>query len=167
MIYTAALVSAHPSAILELLAYNLTIIKASQQYDGLLWRSYDVYYRVSAAAASGNQKWSRLDTDLFTQFFTGRARLCAMCDSVSHGSADCPSAPSSASSPELAVQLLCPSRSGGRCGLRTYVQTSMLRGPACSARGASSGTCAPSVGVGWPLCEIVVVEAAPSRTLTL
>ena len=33
---TVALVSAHPSAILELLAYNLTIIKASQQYDGLL-----------------------------------------------------------------------------------------------------------------------------------
>ena len=109
MIYTAALVSAHPSAILELLAYNLTIIKASQQYDGLLWRSYDVNYRVAAVAASGNQKWSRLDTDLFTRFFTGRARLCSMCGS---GSADCPLAPSSsASSPELAVQLLRPSRS--------------------------------------------------------
>ena len=37
-IYTAALVSAHPSATLELLAYSLTIIKASQQYDGLVRR---------------------------------------------------------------------------------------------------------------------------------
>ena len=95
-IFTAALVSAHPSATLELLAYSLTIIKASQQYDGLLWRSYDVNYRV-AAAASGNRKWSRLDTDLFTRFFTGRARLfnpCSVCDSVSHGAADCPKAAS-------------------------------------------------------------------------
>ena len=73
--------------------YSLT---ASQQYDGLLWRSYDVNYRV-VAAASGNRKWSRLDTDLLTRFFTGRARLfnpCSVCDSVSHGAADCPIAPS-------------------------------------------------------------------------
>ena len=88
-IYTAALVSAHHSATLELLAYSLTIIKVSQQYDGLLWRSYDVNYRVTAAA-SGNRRWSRLDTDLFTRFFTGRARLfnpCSVCDSgLPHGS---------------------------------------------------------------------------------
>ena len=99
-IYTAALVSAHHSATLELLAYSLTTIKASQQYDGLLWRSYDMNYRV-AGAASGNRRWSRLDTDLFTRFFTGRARLfnpCSVCDSVSHGAADCPMAPSSTAS---------------------------------------------------------------------
>ena len=36
-VYTVALVSEHPSATLEMLAYMLTIIKASQQYDGLHW----------------------------------------------------------------------------------------------------------------------------------
>ena len=90
--YMAALVSAHPSATLELLAYMLTIIKASQQYDSLYWRSYDTNYRITAAA-SGNRSWSRLDTDLYTRFFTGRAKplvTCNTCDSTEHLSADCP-----------------------------------------------------------------------------
>ena len=60
MIYTAPLVSAHPSAILELLAYNLTIIKASQQYDGLLWRSYDVYPSAPSSASSPEFSYSAL-----------------------------------------------------------------------------------------------------------
>ena len=91
-VYTAALVSEHPSATLEMLAYMVTIIKASQQYDGLYWRAYDTNYRLTAAA-SGNRQWSRLDTDLFTRFFTGRARLvspCSTCDSIAHSAADCP-----------------------------------------------------------------------------
>ena len=94
-IYTAALVSVHLSATLELLAYMLTIIRASQQYDGLCWRSYDTNYRI-AAAASGNRSWSKLDTDLFTRFFTGRARTvnpCTVCDALTHTSTDCPEAP--------------------------------------------------------------------------
>ena len=91
-IYTAALSKRHPSATLELLAYQLTIIKASQQYDGLFWRAYDTHYRVNAAA-TGNKTWSRLDTDLYTRFFTGRAKqvtLCSICDSTGHTAPDCP-----------------------------------------------------------------------------
>ena len=72
---TISTVSAHPSATLELLPYSLTV---SQQYDGLLWRSYNINYRV-AAAASANQKWLRLDNDLVTRFFTGRARSINPC----------------------------------------------------------------------------------------
>jgi len=75
-----------------LLAYQLTIIKASQQYDGLYWRAYDTHYRVNAAA-TGNCTWSRLDTDLYTRFFTGRAKqvtLCTVYDSMSHAANDCP-----------------------------------------------------------------------------
>ena len=89
------LVSVHPSVTLELLAYMLTIIRASQQYDGLCWRSYDTNYRI-AAAASGNRSWSKLDTDLFTRFFNGRARKvnpCMVCDALTHTSTDCPEAP--------------------------------------------------------------------------
>lgn len=91
-VYMAAIVSEHPSATLELLAYMLTIIKASQQYDGLYWRSYDTNYRITAAA-SGNRQWSKLDTDLYTRFFTGRAKpiaSCSVCDSTSHQATDCP-----------------------------------------------------------------------------
>ena len=91
-IYMAAVVSEHPSASLKLIVYMLTIIKASQQYDGLCWRAYDTNYRL-AAAASGNCTWSRLDTDLFTRFLTGRARLvatCVYCDNTGHCFSDCP-----------------------------------------------------------------------------
>ena len=90
----AALVSQHPSATLELLAYMITIVKASQQYDGLYWRAYDTNYRLTASA-TGNRNWSRLDTDLFTRLFTGRARFvgaCSVSDSVSHSSEDFPEA---------------------------------------------------------------------------
>ena len=98
-VYMAALVSQHPSATLDLIAYMLTIVKASQQYDGLYWRAYDTNYRLTAAA-SGNRCWSRLDTDLFTRFFTGRARLisaCTVCDSVAHRTEECPEVPSGSS----------------------------------------------------------------------
>ena len=91
-VYTAAIVAKHPSVIQELLAYMLTIIKASQQYDGMYWCAYDTHYCISAAA-TGNKNWSRLDTDLYTRFFTGRAKLmnaCSQCDSTAHSSLDCP-----------------------------------------------------------------------------
>lgn len=84
-VYMATLVSARPSV---LLAYMLTIIKASQQYDGLYWRSYMV-----TAMASGNRSWSCLDTELYSCFFTERAKpvvTCNTCDSTEHLSADCP-----------------------------------------------------------------------------
>ena len=94
----AALISEHPLGSLKLIAYMLTIIKTSQQYDGLYWRAYDTNYRL-AAAASSNCTWSRLDMDLFTRFFTGRARLvatCVYCNSTGHRSSNYPNAPSSA-----------------------------------------------------------------------
>ena len=83
------IVAVKPAATLELLAYMLTIIKASQQYDGLFWRSYDTNYRINVAAA-GNKVCSRLDTDLYTQYcFTGRAKpavVCSVCDNQAHTS---------------------------------------------------------------------------------
>ena len=91
-VYVAAMSTKYPEATLDLLAYQLTIIKASQQYDGLYWRAYDTHYRVNAAA-SGNRKWAKLDTDLYTRFFTGRARelqVCNICDSSSHTAVSCP-----------------------------------------------------------------------------
>ena len=71
-IYIAAMAQKYPEVTLPMLAYQLVIIKASQQYDGFYWRVYDTHYRVNAAA-TGNRNWAQLDTDLYTRFFTGRA----------------------------------------------------------------------------------------------
>ena len=81
-----------PTRVPELLAYQLTIIKAAQSYDGLQWRAYDAHFRV-AAAAPGKKSWSKLDVDLYTRFFTGRAKVlqcCAICDSSQHSATSCP-----------------------------------------------------------------------------
>lgn len=70
----------------ELLAYMLTIIKPSQQYDGMYWHAYDTHYRISAAA-TGNKNWSYLNTDLFTRFFKVCFKLvstCSISDSTHH-----------------------------------------------------------------------------------
>ena len=91
IVYAAAVVSADPSMALEMLAYALTVILASQHFDGLHWRAYDTHYCINVAA-SGNRSWSNLDTDLYTPFFTGRENpvaLCSYCDSSAHGDSDC------------------------------------------------------------------------------
>ena len=95
LVYSAAVVSADPSRTLELLAYALTVIRASQKVDGLHWRAYDTHFRINAAA-SANRSWSSLDTDLYTRFLTGRARpanLCLYCESSAHGDSECPHRP--------------------------------------------------------------------------
>ena len=43
-IYTAAMGNRFPEAIPEMLAYLLVIVNASEQYDGLYWRSCDTHY---------------------------------------------------------------------------------------------------------------------------
>ena len=94
-IYMAAMGKQYPEVMSEMIAYQLLIVNASEQYDGMYWRAYDTHYRVNAAAA-GNRHWSRLDIDLYTRFFTGRAKAvssCSTCDSTSHGSDHCPLRP--------------------------------------------------------------------------
>ena len=91
-VFTAVVAMKEPALVSELLAYQLTIIKAAQSYDGLQWRAYDTHFRV-AAAATGNRSWSKLDVDLYTRFFTGRAKMvvcCSLCDSSQHTAANCP-----------------------------------------------------------------------------
>ena len=52
-----------------------------------------ITFNVKPSNAATARTWSRLDTDLFTRFFTGRARAvsaCSVCDSLLHGTAECP-----------------------------------------------------------------------------
>ena len=98
LVYMAAVVTADPSMTLELLAYALTIVRASQHFEGLHWRAYDTHFRINAAA-SGNRSWSSIDTDLYTRFFTGRARPllpCRWCDSTAHSDSECTHKPTGA-----------------------------------------------------------------------
>ena len=91
-IYMAAMGKKFPEVVSEMLEYQLVIANASEQYNGIYWRCYDTHYRVNAAA-TGNHQWSHLDIDLYTQFFTGRAKTAASCefsDSTSHNTEQCP-----------------------------------------------------------------------------
>ena len=76
--FTVVVAIKEPERFSELLAYQLTIIKAAQSYDGLQWRAYDTYFRV-AAAAIGNRSLSKVDVDLHTRFLTGRAKMVVCC----------------------------------------------------------------------------------------
>ena len=52
-IYVGVLTKQYPEAVLELMAYMVVIIKASQRYAGLAWVNYGTLYRRQAAA----KKW--------------------------------------------------------------------------------------------------------------
>ena len=40
----------------ELMAYQISIVRASQEYEGAAWATYDAAYR-RQAAATGHQMW--------------------------------------------------------------------------------------------------------------
>ncbi len=82
-----------PTSTPELLAYMLTTMRAQREYEEPAWRVYDQAYH-DKAAATGNRKWSQVDTHLFNQIFTGRARQTALyghCGVAGHAGDACPS----------------------------------------------------------------------------
>lgn len=92
--FMAAVAQRQPARLAGLLAYQLTTIKAAQSYDCLQWQGYDTHFRV-AAAATENKDWAKLDVDVYTRFFKGRAKTvqcCTICDSMLHTASGCPSA---------------------------------------------------------------------------
>ena len=94
-VLAAIILPKFPAYTVQMMAYQPTILKAAQQYDGLQWWTYDTLFRV-AAAATGKRDWSHLDINLYTRFFTGRAKqveACKLCDSTAHLAASCPLAP--------------------------------------------------------------------------
>ena len=85
-----------PQMVPELMAYQVTIIKCSRDFEGLAWAQYDWAYRRQAAQTK-DLHWSRLNLTLFSLCFTGKARqniACAHCLSDNHVSDNCPDNPS-------------------------------------------------------------------------
>lgn len=73
-------------------AYQRSIVSASQLFDGPAWVSYDTRYR-RKAAISQSFDWSDIDSGLYSECFTGRARVrptCRICLSESHLDRSCP-----------------------------------------------------------------------------
>lgn len=72
-------------------AYFNVILKANREYTGSMLSYYDVNYRQKAETTL-NMDWSAIDTSLFSQCFTGRARKaqgCTNCSSLKHELAEC------------------------------------------------------------------------------
>ncbi len=94
-VMVAVLTTKYPAKAPELAAYQRTIIRAARNYEDEAWVTYDVCYRRNAAACK-DLNWSRVDHALYSEVFTGRAKLiprCRQCNSEHHNSVDCPLAP--------------------------------------------------------------------------
>lgn len=79
----------------EFMAYQQTIIRAARNFEGTAWVTYDMCYRRKAARCK-SLCWSRIDSTLYHEAFTGRARplaRCAYCLSTNHTSHQCEFAP--------------------------------------------------------------------------
>lgn len=80
-----------PESVPELMAYMGTIMRASQEYEGAAWATYDVAFR-RQAASTGQREWSKVNTSLYSICFTGKARRsqrCDLCLSAAHKTAEC------------------------------------------------------------------------------
>ena len=74
-----------------LMAYMVSVIQESQEYEGAAWVAYDAAFR-RQAAATGQQDWSKINTSLYTICFTGKTRRSQRCDSclsAAHKTAEC------------------------------------------------------------------------------
>ena len=91
-IYIAVVAKKHPDMVPEMLAHMLIVMRAQREYEEPAWRLYDEAFR-DKAAATGNRKWSQIDTHIYNQIFTGRARkrlLCSHCSAATHDTEECP-----------------------------------------------------------------------------
>ena len=75
--------------------YLRTIVRASCNFEGTAWVSYDVAFR-RQAAAQGSFNWGTIDATLYNEAFTGRARIrsrCTHCLADTHSARSCSMAP--------------------------------------------------------------------------
>ena len=90
-LFVSVLGPQHPSRIPELMAYQATIVRASQDYAGLAWVRYDSAFR-RQAALTGLTRWSAINPTLYTRCFPGSARTssrCELCFATTHHTKEC------------------------------------------------------------------------------
>ena len=90
-IYVGVMATKSPKMVPELMAYMISILRASQEYESLAWATYDLAYR-RQAAATGHKQWSKVNPSLYTVCFTGKARKATRCDlclSTAHKTSEC------------------------------------------------------------------------------
>ena len=111
----AVITSKYPDKAPHLMAYLRTITRASRNYEDLAWASYDAAFRRQAANRS-TFDWSQVDTTLFNEAFTGRARLlprCPYCLSDTHRGGECQYGPHE-DAPQSKVPRMSSTPVGGR-----------------------------------------------------
>jgi len=89
--YVSVMSSAHPQAVPELLAYLIFVLRASQDFGGVAWVTYDAAFR-RQAFITGNRQWSRVNPSLYSICFSGVPRTgqrCELCLSLSHNTREC------------------------------------------------------------------------------
>ena len=89
------LVTRFPEKGPEMWAYQTTILKAANNYEGGNWVAYDRQYRRDMLARQ-DLNWSIPNTRLYNEAFTGRAKIiprCPHCLSEDHTRTNCPHSP--------------------------------------------------------------------------
>ena len=120
-IMAAIITSKYPEKSPHMFAYLRTIVKANQTFDGLAWVSYDSQFRRKAATLR-SWDWGVIDSGLYNECFTGRAKakvLCRHCLADSHVDVQCPLADPQQQQPRASLSHAAtqPSRSVEICGL--------------------------------------------------
>lgn len=80
-----------PHLVPELMAYMATIVRVSQDFSGLAWVRYDAAFRRQAALTK-NDRWSAINSTLYTMCFTGMAsstKRCELCFATTHSEQEC------------------------------------------------------------------------------
>ena len=89
--YVSVMSTPHPQAVPELLAYLIFVLRASQDFGGIAWVTYDAAFR-RQAFITGSRQWSKVNPSLYSICFSGVARTgqrCELCLSLSHPTRDC------------------------------------------------------------------------------
>ena len=92
----AVLCTRFPNKAPELFAYMSTIVKAERNHGSDRWVSYDRCYRREALAMK-SLDWSLPNSRLYSEAFTGHAKLiprCSFCLAEDHTAVNCPQNPS-------------------------------------------------------------------------
>jgi len=64
-VFVTVVARSSPGAVPGMMAYMVSIIRASQEYEGGAWTTYDAGFR-RQAATTGLQEWARINSSLYT-----------------------------------------------------------------------------------------------------